>query len=67
MIVASTGMCLSYKKYPKKWIKHIILLYTYFARSSKRKDKLKECYAIAIENLGNLSNEFGDLYETHGW
>ena len=28
---------------------------------------MNEYYAIAIENLGNLSNEFGDLYETHGW
>ena len=38
-----------------------------FIRSSKRNHKLNECYIIAIENLDNLSNQFGDLYETYSW
>ena len=57
----------SIKYLPKNWIKHIILIYTYFARSSKRKHKLNECHDIAIENLDTLSNLFDDLYETHDW
>ena len=51
----------------KHWIKQIILLCTCFARSSKWKHKLNECYVIEIENLDNMSNEFGDAHETHGW
>ena len=56
----------SIKHLPKNWITHIRLLYRYFTRSSKRNHKLNECYIIAIENLDNLSNQFGDLYETYG-
>ena len=32
----------SIQNLPKNWIKHIRLIYTYFARSSKRKHKLKD-------------------------
>ena len=51
----------------KDWFKHIRLLYTYSARLSKRKHKLKECHSIAIENLDNLTNLYDDLYESHSW
>ena len=54
------------KKLPPFWIKHLQLIYTYFACSTKRKDNLKICFAQSMLDLETLINIFGELYEVHG-
>ena len=65
IISLAVGDCV--KELPAFWIKHVRLLYTYFARSAKRKDHLRQCYKKTMEGLNNLVDQFGNLYETHGW
>ena len=65
IISLAVGDCV--KKLPPFWIKHLQLIYTYFARSAKRKEHLKVCFAQSIRNLENLYTVFGELYEVHGW
>ena len=65
IISLDVGDCV--KKLPPFWIKHLQLIYTYFARSAKRKEHLKVCFAQSIRNLENVYTVFGELYEVHGW
>ena len=65
IISLSVGDCLKYL--PPFWLMHIRLIYTYFARSAKRKFHLQKCYNNAMASLDDLVQQFGNIYDCHSW
>ena len=59
IISLSVGNCLKYVS--PFWLKHIRLIYTYFARSAKRKYHLQQCSKNAMESLDDLVQKFGNI------